>query len=93
MFQGRPIITALLAIPAMVSPVMAAMAWRMLFGVKYGAINNLGRQVGLLDVYFDWSSSPLISILTIVLVELLHNTSFMMLVLLAGPPAIPQELY
>src|SRR4029450_10781618 len=41
--HGRPIITALLAIPAMVSPVMAAMAWRMMFGVKYGAINNLGR--------------------------------------------------
>src|SRR5262249_24506468 len=29
--RGRPIITALLAIPAMVSPVMAAMAWRMMF--------------------------------------------------------------
>jgi hypothetical protein len=49
--RGRPLVTALLAIPAMVSPVMAAMAWRMMFGVKYGAINNLGRQVGLLDVY------------------------------------------
>ncbi len=48
--RGRPIITALLAIPAMVSPVMAAMAWRMMFGVKYGAINNLGRQPGILDV-------------------------------------------
>ena len=32
--RGRPIVTALLAIPAMVSPVMAAMAWRMMFGVK-----------------------------------------------------------
>jgi multiple sugar transport system permease protein len=91
--RGRPIITALLAIPAMVSPVMAAMAWRMLFGVKYGAINNLGRQVGLLDVYFDWFSSPAISILAIVLVEVWHNTAFMMLVLLAGLQAIPQELY
>ena len=45
--RGRPIITALLAIPAMVSPVMAAMAWRMMFGVKYGAINNLGLQLAL----------------------------------------------
>ncbi len=91
--KGRPIITALLAIPAMVSPVMAAMAWRMLFGVKYGAINNLGRQVGILDVYFDWFSTPLMSIVTIVLVEVWHNTPFMMLVLLAGLQSIPQELY
>jgi multiple sugar transport system permease protein len=91
--RGRPIITALLAIPAMVSPVMAAMAWRMMFGVKYGAINNLGRQLGLIDVYFDWFSSPFISIVAIVLVEVWHNTAFMTLVLLAGLQSIPPELY
>lgn len=91
--RGRSIITALLAIPTMVSPVMAAMAWRMLFGVKYGAINNLGRQLGLLTVYFDWFSSPLLSLCSIVLVETWHHTSFMMLVLLAGLQSIPQELY
>jgi ABC-type sugar transport system permease subunit len=91
--HGRPIITALLAIPAMVSPVMAAMAWRMMYGVKYGAINNLGRQLGIIDVYFDWFSSPFISILAVVLVEIWLNTPFMMLVLLAGLQSIPTELY
>ena len=91
--RGRPIITALLAIPAMVSPVMAAMAWRMMFGVKFGAINNLGRQLGLLDVYFDWFATPWLSIVSVVLVEIWHNTPFMMLVLLAGIQSIPQELY
>jgi multiple sugar transport system permease protein len=91
--RGRPLITALLAIPAMVSPVMAAMAWRMMFGVKYGAVNNLGRQLGILDVYFDWFATPFLAVVTIVLVEVWHNTPFMMLVLLAGLQSIPQELY
>jgi multiple sugar transport system permease protein len=91
--RGRPIVTALLAIPAMVSPVMAAMTWRMMFGVKYGAINNLGRELGVIDVYFDWFSSPLISIVAIVMVEVWHNTAFMTLVLLAGLQSIPPELY
>jgi ABC-type sugar transport system permease subunit len=91
--RGRPIITAFLAIPAMVSPVMGAMAWRMMYGVKYGAINNLGRQLGLLDVYFDWFSSPFISVIAVVLVEIWLNTPFMMLVLLAGLQSIPQEIY
>ncbi len=91
--RARPITTALLAIPPMISPVMAAMAWRMLFGVKYGAINNLGLQLGLIDVYFDWFATPLRSILAVVLVDVWHNTSFMMLVLLAGLQSIPQELY
>jgi multiple sugar transport system permease protein len=91
--RARPILTALLAIPPMVSPVMAAMAWRMMFGVKYGAINNLGLQFGLLDVYFDWFATPLLSVIAVVLVEIWHNTPFMMLVLLAGLQSIPQELY
>ena len=91
--RGRPIITALLAIPAMVSPVMAGMAWRMMFGVKFGAINNLGRQLGILDVYFDWFASPALAVMTVVLVEVWQNTPFMMLVLLAGIQSIPQELY
>jgi len=91
--RGRPIITALLAIPAMVSPVMAAMAWRMMFGVKYGAINNLGLQLGLIDVYFDWFGSTGLARASVVLVDVWHNTPFMMLVLLAGIQSIPQELY
>ena len=91
--RGRAIVTALMAISAMVSPVMAAMAWRMMLGVKYGAINNLGRQLGILDVYFDWFGSSALSIMTVVLVDVWHNTPFMMLVLLAGLQSIPQELY
>ena len=91
--RGRPVITALLAIPAMVSPVMGAMAWRMMYGVKYGAINNLGLQLGLIDVYFDWFASPFISVVAVILVEIWLNTPFMMLVLLAGLQSIPQELY
>jgi multiple sugar transport system permease protein len=91
--RGRAIVTALMAISAMVSPVMAAMAWRMMLGVKYGAINNLGLQLGLIDVYFDWFATPARSVMTVVLVDVWHNTPFMMLVLLAGLQSIPQELY
>src|SRR5438067_5480833 len=92
MTRGRPIVTALLAIPAMVSPVMAAMAWRMMLGVKYGAINNLGIQLGLIDMYFDWFASTAFALMRVLLAEVWHNTRFMMVVLLAGFQSIPQEL-
>jgi multiple sugar transport system permease protein len=91
--RGRALIASLLIIPSMVSPVSAAMVWRMLLGVKYGGINNMLRQVGLLDVYFDWFATPALAIGSIVAVEVWHNTSFMMIVFLAGLQAIPQELY
>ena len=56
--RGKAFITSLLIIPAMVSPASAAMVWRMLFGVKYGGINNALMQAGLMDVYFDWFATP-----------------------------------
>lgn len=91
--RGRPLFASLLIIPSMVSPVSAAMAWRMLLGVKYGGVNNFFRQIGLLDVYFDWFATPARALMTITCVEIWHHTSFMMIVLLAGLQAIPQELY
>ncbi|MBI3326032.1 MAG: sugar ABC transporter permease [Nitrospinae bacterium] len=91
--RGKALITSLLIIPSMVSPVSAAMVWRMLYGVKYGGINNFFRQVGVLDVYFDWFATPALAIFSTVMVEVWHNTSFMMIVLLAGLQSIPQELY
>src|SRR5262249_16907621 len=42
---------------------------------------------------FDWFANPVRAICSIVAVEIWHNTSFMMIVLLAGLQAIPQELY
>ena len=91
--RGRPLFASLLIIPSMVSPVSSAMVWRMLLGVKYGGVNNALRQFGILDVYFDWFANPFRAICSIVAVEVWHNTSFMMIVLLAGLQAIPQELY
>jgi multiple sugar transport system permease protein len=91
--RGRALFASLLIIPSMVSPVSAAMAWRMLLGVKYGGVNNFLRQFGLLDVYFDWFATPAIALTTIITVEIWHHTSFMMIVLLAGLQAIPPELY
>ena len=91
--QGRSLFTSLLLIPAMVSPVAAAMVWRMLLGVKYGGVNNLLRQLGILDVYFDWFATPFLAVSSVVGIEVWHNTSFMMIVLLAGLQAIPLELY
>src|SRR5262245_48758717 len=91
--RGKTFISSLLIIPAMVSPASAAMVWRMLFGVKYGGINNALMQVGLLDVYFDWFATPARAVMSIVMVEVWHNTAFMMIVLLAGLQSIPQDLY
>jgi multiple sugar transport system permease protein len=46
-----------------------------------------------MDVYFDWFATPTRAILSIVAVEVWHNTSFMMSVLLGGLQSIPQDLY
>lgn len=51
---GRGIIIGLLVAPVLVAPVMVGMSWRMLYGAKYGALNNLFRITGLITENFDW---------------------------------------
>ena len=88
--RGRPIITALLAIPPMVSPVMAAMAWRMMYrGQVRGHQQPRDGSSGSSTSTSTGSRRPSCPIVAVVLVEVWHNTPFMMLVLLAGLQSIP----
>ncbi|RMF86910.1 MAG: sugar ABC transporter permease [Nitrospinota bacterium] len=91
--RGKAIFTTLLVVPIMISPVMAGMTWRMLYGAKYGAINHILKGIGIADTSFDWFATGPRAILAIVLADVWHMTPFVMMILLAGLQAIPDELY
>jgi len=90
---GRGIITGLLVAPVMVAPVMVGMSWRMLYGAKYGALNNLFKMTGLITENFDWFADAPRAISAIVIADVWWMTPFVMMILLAGLQAIPVELY
>ncbi len=91
--RWKALFTTLLVVPIMISPVMAAMTWRMLYGAKYGAINHILKGLGLAEVSFDWFATGPRAILAIVLADVWHMTPFVMMILFAGLQAIPDELY
>jgi len=90
---GRGIITGLLVAPMMVAPVMVGMTWRMLYGAKYGALNNMLKATGLITENFDWFANGTRAIWAIVLADVWWMTPFVMMILLAGLKAIPPEFY
>jgi multiple sugar transport system permease protein len=91
--RGKALFTTLLVVPIMISPVMAAMTWRMLYGAKYGAINHILKGLGIAEVSFDWFATGPRAIFAIVLADVWHMTPFVMMILFAGLQAIPDELY
>jgi multiple sugar transport system permease protein len=90
---ARGLIISLLAIPIMIAPAAAGLAFRLLYDPTYGPINEiLAHLVGKL-VQIDWLASKTIALYSIVLVDIWQQTPFIMLVLLAGLSAIPVDVY
>jgi multiple sugar transport system permease protein len=81
----------ILLMPLMINPVVVALIWRMLLHPDLGIVNYLLSLVGISAV--NWLGSPAIAFWTVVLVDIWHQVSFMIILLLAGLSALPREPY
>jgi len=90
--RGREVLTTLLMIPMMLTPVVVALFWRLLFQADIGVINYLIHNVlGLPAV--NWLADRNAAMVALVIVDAWQWTPFMMLISLAGLSAIPKYLY
>jgi multiple sugar transport system permease protein len=88
--RARKFFRVLFFIPFMLSPV--AIGWvigKMLLNETQGPINHALRQLGLPAV--AWLSTENTALLSLVMVDAWHSVPFMMILLLAGLQALPQE--
>ncbi|MFO1055923.1 MAG: sugar ABC transporter permease [Dongiaceae bacterium] len=81
----------ILLMPLMINPVVVALVWRMLLHPDLGIVNYLLSLAGIPPV--NWLGSPAIAFWTVVLVDIWHQVSFMIILLLAGLSALPREPY
>jgi multiple sugar transport system permease protein len=81
----------ILLMPLMINPVVVALVWRMLLHPDLGIVNYLLSLIGIPAV--NWLGSPAIAFWTVVLVDIWHQVSFMIILLLAGLSALPREPY
>ena len=91
-FPGRGLITTLMLLPMMLSPVVAASFWKLIYEPQWGVLNYYIRTwLGVAPV--DWLANQRISILSLAIVDVWQWTPFMLLISLAGLSAVPRYLY
>jgi multiple sugar transport system permease protein len=81
----------ILLMPLLINPVVVAQIWRMFLHPELGIVNYLIGLVGVPKV--NWLGDADIAFWTVVMVDIWHQVSFMIILLLAGLSALPREPY
>jgi len=88
--RGRKAMRLVVAIPLMIAPVVASMAFRFLFADGYGLVNGGLQLLGLPTP--SWFGTPWLARTAVLITNLWLAVPFVVLVLLAGITGIPDEL-
>jgi len=98
-FLGSGIITTLILVPMMLSPVVVGLFWKLMYNPTFGYFNYLiglsGSEYGLdvLASRFSGEVVPDLALLGVIIVDVWMWTPFVMLLILSGLKAIPDYLY
>lgn len=87
----KPVYYGILLCPLLMNPVIVGLIWRMFLHPSLGIVNYLLSVFSIAPV--NWLGSTKVAIWTIVMVDIWHQVSFMIVLLLAGLSALPKEPY
>lgn len=87
----KAIYYAILLCPLLMNPVIVGLIWRMFLHPNLGIVNYLLSTIGLGPV--NWLGDTKTAIWTVILVDIWHQVSFMIVLLLAGLASLPKEPY
>lgn len=98
-FRGSGLVTTLILVPMMLSPVVVGLFWKLMYDPSFGFVNFL---LGFNNPSLapDWLGSrwagepvPGLALLSVVIVDVWMWSPFVMLLVLSGLNAIPDYLY
>lgn len=90
-FLGKNLLMTVALVPMMITPVAVGLTWRMLLNTEWGIANYF---LGLLGAPpLQWLSDPTWAFVSIVLVQVWWGVSFVILIILGGLTALPEEPY
>jgi multiple sugar transport system permease protein len=92
-FLGRGVLRSLVLLPWAMPGVVNGLMWRSIFDAKTGALNGLLLQLGLIDSYQAWLTSPTGAFLITAFAQVWNTLPFTVIILLAGLSTIPSEQY
>ena len=87
----KPIYYGILLCPLLMNPVIVGLIWRMFLHPTLGIVNYLLSLLMIAPV--NWLGSTKVAFWTIIMVDIWHQVSFMIVLLLAGLSALPKEPY
>jgi multiple sugar transport system permease protein len=83
--------TIILMIPIMMPPIVVGLIWKMLLHPELGIINYL---IGLVGIPAQgWYGDPKLAMLTVIGVDVWHETSLILIILLAGLTSLDKTPY
>lgn len=91
--KGRGFLRAVILIPWAIPTIISARTWQLIYDYTYGALNWLVKSVGLSPGNVNWLGTDFSAFWAIVASDVWKTTPFMVIILLAGLQAIPQDLY
>lgn len=87
----RKVYTIILMIPIMMPPIAVGLIWRMLLHPELGIINYFIGLVGIRPL--GWYGDPKLAMLTVIGVDVWHETSLILIILLAGLTSLDKTPY
>jgi multiple sugar transport system permease protein len=91
-FKGSGLVTTLILVPMMLSPIIVATFWKLMFNPSVGVFNYLLGYTNI-NTSPEWLGDPSLALLAIIIVDVWMWSPFVMLLCLAGLSAIPEYLY
>lgn len=90
-FKGRRLIRALTIMPWVVPSTVSAFIWAWIFNSRFGVINGVLLDLGLIDVPQAWLSTPEGALAAVILTRIWRSIPLFMAFFLAGLQNVDQE--
>jgi len=93
-FVGRGILRSVMLLPWAIPGIVAGVMWKWIFNPKFGVLNGLLFQLGIIKHYQSWVGfDPNMAMGSLIFVQVWNALPFNTIVLLAALQGIPGDLY
>lgn len=93
-FKGRGFLRSAMLLPWAIPGVIAGVMWKWIFNPRFGVLNGLLYQLGIISEYRSWVGvDPAMAMGALIFVQVWNALPFNTIVLLAALQAIPKDLY
>lgn len=92
-WRGAVVFRTLLFIPAVISFVVTAVLWQLIYDPNFGILNESLRSIGLGALAHAWLADPATVLPALIVVSLWQSLGLFMLIFLAGLQGIDRSLY